>query len=199
MKKVLIVSPHFPPLSTPDMHRVRMSSPFFAEFGWQPFVLAVKPDYIDRERDSLLLESLPPTLPVKHVRAVPVSWTRKIGLSDLGLRALPYLYRAGCELIDRHKIDLVYFSTTVFTTMPLGHVWERQFGIPYVLDLQDPWTGDYYEKKAKAERPPKYRLSRHLHRRLESWTMRRVGGVIAVSESYHTSLRQRYAWILESL
>jgi hypothetical protein len=199
MKKILIVSPHFPPLSTPDMHRVRISIPFFAEFGWQPVVLAVEPDDTGRERDLLLLESLPSTLPVKHVRAVPASWTRKIGFSDLGLRSLPNLYRAGRELIDKHKVELIYFSTTVFMTMPLGRMWEREFGIPYVLDLQDPWVSDYYEKKAKSERPPKYRLSSYLHRRLESWTMRRVGGIVAVSESYHSSLRQRYDWIPESL
>src|SRR5437763_7733365 len=142
MKKVLIISPHFPPLSTPDMHRVRMSAPFFADFGWQPVVLAVEPDYTERERDPLLLESVPSTLPVKRVRAIPASWTRKIGFSDVGLRSLPYLYRAGRELIDKHKIELIYFSTTVFSTMPLGRVWEREFGVPYVLELQDPWVTD---------------------------------------------------------
>ena len=199
MKKVLIVSPHFPPLSTPDMHRVRMSAPFFEEFGWRPLVLAVEPEYTERERDQLLLESLPPALPVRRVRAVPASWTRRLGFSDVGLRSLPYLYRAGRELIAKHKVELVYFSTTVFMTMPLGRLWESEFGVPYVLDLQDPWVGDYYERRPEAERPPKYRLARGLHRRLESWTMRKVGGVVAVSESYHSSLRERYEWIPESL
>ena len=41
VKKVLIVSPHFPPLNAPDMQRVRMSLPYFAAEGWEPVVLAL--------------------------------------------------------------------------------------------------------------------------------------------------------------
>ena len=44
MKRVLIVSPSFPPISAADLHRVRTSLPFYREFGWQPFVLAVGAD-----------------------------------------------------------------------------------------------------------------------------------------------------------
>ncbi|EFA71936.1 hypothetical protein CRD_02454 [Raphidiopsis brookii D9] len=30
--------------------------------------------------------------------------------------------------------------------MALGRIWHDKFNIPYVLDFQDPWLSDYYEK-----------------------------------------------------
>lgn len=34
MKRVLIISPHFPPINAPDMQRVRMSLPYYKDMGW---------------------------------------------------------------------------------------------------------------------------------------------------------------------
>ncbi|MEO8204529.1 MAG: hypothetical protein ABI615_00005, partial [Chthoniobacterales bacterium] len=59
MKKVLIVSPHFPPVNAPDMQRVRMALPYFTEFGWEPTVLCVDEDYVEAGRDPYLERSLP--------------------------------------------------------------------------------------------------------------------------------------------
>ena len=36
MRRVLLVSPHFPPTNAPDHQRVRMSLPFYREHGWAP-------------------------------------------------------------------------------------------------------------------------------------------------------------------
>ena len=33
MKRLLIISPNFPPLNAADMQRVRMSLPYFKDFG----------------------------------------------------------------------------------------------------------------------------------------------------------------------
>ncbi len=34
MKRVLIISPHFPPINAPDCQRVRMSLPYYRRYGW---------------------------------------------------------------------------------------------------------------------------------------------------------------------
>jgi hypothetical protein len=44
MKKVLIISPNFPPVNGADMHRIRQSLPYVRAWGWQPGVLAVDED-----------------------------------------------------------------------------------------------------------------------------------------------------------
>ena len=195
MKTVLLVSPNFPPTNTPDMQRVRISLPYYRDFGWNPVVLAVEPAHAGRPEDPLLNETIPSDVPVHRVKALPASLTRKIGVGDVGFRAFTFLYREGCRIIREYNIDLVYFSTTVFWTMPLARMWKQKFGVPFVLDMQDPWVSDYYESRPKSNRPPKYQFARRLHRRLEPWTMRKVDGITAVSEAYHQDLRARYPWI----
>src|SRR5947208_6428284 len=102
MRRLLIVSPHFPPVNAPDMQRIRMSLPHFAQFGWEPRVLAVDPERVEGMREPLLLETVPADVPVHHASALNARWTRKLGVGALALRALPFLHRAGTRLIREH-------------------------------------------------------------------------------------------------
>src|SRR5262245_6755962 len=199
MRSVLIVSPHFPPVNTPDMHRIRVSLPYFEEFGWNPIVLAVGPDHAGRLVEPLLLETVPSGVMVKRVGALPGRITRKCGIGDVGLRSFYHLLKAGAELISEQKPDLVYFSTSVFWTLPLARIWRQHFDVPVLIDMQDPWVSDYYDSTPKDKRPPKYWLSKRLHGILEPWTMRSVSGVIAVSRAYIDTLESRYNWLEEHL
>jgi hypothetical protein len=194
-RTLLIVSPHFPPINAPDMQRVRMSLPYFEATGWRPVVLAVDPRDVEGVHDELLLETIPPHIPVRRVRALSTRWTRRVGIGNLALRAWPLLYLAGCDLIKKYHVDLVYFSTTMFLALPLGRIWKARLGVPFVVDMQDPWFSDYYEKTPQAMPPPKYGLARQLHRHLEPWTMQAVAGLIAVSDDYITTLHHRYPWL----
>ncbi|XHR93523.1 hypothetical protein ACFJIV_24885 [Mucilaginibacter sp. UC70_90] len=61
-KKLLIISPYFPPVNAADMQRVRMSLPYFAACGWEAEVVTIDDQYTDMAKDELLLQSLPRTL-----------------------------------------------------------------------------------------------------------------------------------------
>jgi hypothetical protein len=196
-KNLLIVSPNFAPSNTPDQHRVRISLPYLKEFGWRPIVLAVEPTLVEAKEDPLLLQSIPGDVPVYRVKAFDQKRTRVLGLGNLGLRSLPFVLPRGRKLIKEHAIDLVYFSTTVFAVMPAGRIWRESTGIPFVLDIQDPWLSTYREGKPKNERPPKYWFSHTLDKLLEPWTMRKVSGLTVVSRAYAETLRSRYPWIAE--
>lgn len=200
MRQVLIVSPHFPPINAPDHQRVRMSLPHFEEFGWQPTVLAVKPEYVEGKEDKLLLQSVPEEARVIRTKALPFRQTRRLGLGNLGLRALPFLRTAGDELLKKNRFDLVYFSTTMFPVMALGPHWLSKWRVPYVLDFQDPWLSDYYDAPG-APPPPggklKHGMTMSLARLLEPHAMRRVGHVISVSPAYPQTLLARYPWLKE--
>jgi len=196
MPRVLIVSANFPPLNTPDMQRVRMSLPHFVDAGWEIVVLTVD----DREPmaplEPELLETIPAAVKVVRARAFSRHWSKWIGVNNLGLRTLPFLYATGCQLLRAEQFNLVYFSTTQFVLFPLGRLWRWEFDVPYVIDLQDPWLNDYYSQPG-APRPPggwKYIFSNGTAKVLERWTMRRVAHVISVSERYLVTLQQRYPW-----
>jgi hypothetical protein len=192
---VLIVSPHFPPVNAADMHRVRVSLPHFAGFGWQPHVLAVDAaSQHDVVQDPLLERTLPADVPVTRVSALPLGLTRPFGIGNVAIRAFGQLYRSGARLIRDEHIDLVYVSTTMFVAMALGRLWKRRFGVPYVLDMQDPWVSDYQPAEA-TPRGGKHGLASRLHAVLEPFTMRAVDGLIAVSPAYTATLQRRYPGI----
>jgi glycosyltransferase involved in cell wall biosynthesis len=135
-------------------------------------------------------------VPVHRVGALPARFTRLAGLGNLAYRAWFSLSTAGARLLREQKFDLVYFSTTQFVITALGPRWFREFGVPYVIDLQDPWRTDYYERPG-APRPPggwKYRFARWQAARLEEPAWRSAAGFIAVSEDYLVELRRRYPW-----
>jgi hypothetical protein len=71
----------------------------------------------------------------------------------------------------------------------------RQHNVPYVLDFQDEWAGDYY-RDHPAVRPPggrfKYRISHVLGRWQEGATVRRAAQIVSVSARYNLNLRARH-------
>ena len=192
MKKLLIISPYFPPANAADMQRVRMSLPYFKEFGWEAEVVSCHPKFYDISIDELLLESIPKKTKVHYVNAFNKKLTSKLGLGSLALRSLWFYTKKVNQLLKENKFDLIYFSTTQFPVCVLGAYWKKKFGIPYVIDMQDPWHSDYYQDKPKHQRPPKYWLSYRLNKYLEPIAMKSVDGLIAVSEKYNTDLKNRY-------
>lgn len=192
MKRVLIISPYFAPCNAADMHRVRMSLPFFKNYGWQPTVLTVDEVYADMATDELLLQSIPADAAVYKIDALSKKWTVKLGLGSLALRSLLHLQKGGNRLLRREKFDLIYFSTTQFPVCILGPYWKKKFGVPYVIDMQDPWHSDYYQSKPKSERSPKYWFSYRLNKWTEPVAMKDADGLIAVSQAYIDELQQRY-------
>src|SRR5512142_3135319 len=103
MRRVLFVTPHFPPDSSAGAHRVRLLAPHLAAHGWEPTVLTVDPRDYEGSVDGALAELVPPTVEVVRVRALPARSTRRLGFGDLGLRAFASLGRAARRLLDeRH-------------------------------------------------------------------------------------------------
>jgi glycosyltransferase involved in cell wall biosynthesis len=193
MKRVLIISPHFPPVNSADMHRVRQSLPYFREFGWEPVVIAVEEAFVESySTDPLLLHTIPDNIEVHKVKAWKAGATRKIGLGSLSMRAYFFFQKKGDELLRRRKFDLVYFSTTAFHVMALGPRWKKKFGVPFILDIQDPWRSDFYLDKPKSERPPKFLISYTIDKYLEARTVPRADGIISVSQGYCDTFVDRY-------
>ncbi|MCQ6957293.1 hypothetical protein [Mucilaginibacter aquariorum] len=195
MKKLLIISPYFPPANAADMQRVRMSLPYFAAYGWDAEIVMVDEKYADIIHDKLLLKSIPTDLKIHKVKALKKSLTSKLGLGSIALRSLWFYKQKVNELLKANKYDLVYFSTTQFPVCVLGPYWKKRFGVPYIIDMQDPWFSDYYQNKPKDQRPPKYWFSYRLNKYLEPIAMKSADGLISVSDDYISDLKKRYPGI----
>ena len=199
MKKVLIISPRFPPVNAADMHRVRHSLPYFRDFGWEATVLAVDPARVEGEREERLCDTYPSNADVRRVDALPQEWTWRIKVGNLALRALPCYLQQGSSIIRREDIDLVYFSTTAFPILALGRYWKLRFGTPYVIDMQDPWYSGTHDPDEAPALFSKAWLARQLSRVLEPITMEDVDGLISVSQGYCDILQSEYNRIRPSM
>jgi hypothetical protein len=197
MKRVLIVSPHFPPTNAADMHRVRMVLPYLRENGWEAEVIAAIPGAVAAPRDEWLADGLPSDVPVHRVKALGLGWSRVPGLGTLGFRALPAVLRKGNELLSDKRFDLVYFSSTQWPVHLAGPKWKKRHGVSFAMDYQDPWVNDYYDKHPEVMPPGgrfRYGLSAALSRWMEPRVLRRCAGYTAVSEAYPRDLNRRYPW-----
>jgi hypothetical protein len=69
--------------------------------------------------------------------------TRPFGFGDLGLRAFTGLRRTCVQLLTCESFDALFI--TIYPTYPalLGPTLKRRFGVPFVLDYQDPWVGSW--------------------------------------------------------
>src|SRR5262249_21478598 len=141
MRRVLMVSPHFPPDSSAASHRVRLLAPHLPDAGWTPTVLTVTASAYEGRLDPDLESLVPPAVRVERVEAWPAATTRRIGFGDLGLRSLTGLRRACRTLLARERFDALFI--TIYPTYPalLGPPLKRRFRVPFVLDYQDPWVG----------------------------------------------------------
>ena len=70
MRRVLIISPYFPPSNAADMQRVRTSLPYFKQFGWDPEVVTVDERYSEMVKDGLLTQSLPQDIKIHRVNVL---------------------------------------------------------------------------------------------------------------------------------
>lgn len=177
------------------MQRVRMSLMYFAQFNWEAEVVVVDEHFVDIVKDPFLLESVPKDLKVHRVSAFSKKWTSKLGLGSIALRSLLHYKKKVDDLLKSKKFDLIYFSTTQFPVCVLGSYWKQKYGVPYVIDMQDPWHSDYYLTRPKSERPPKYWFSYRLNKYLEPLAMKNVDGLISVSANYIDTLKRRYPQI----
>ena len=161
MKNLLIISPTFVPNNAVDMHRVRQGVNYWKDFGWNPIIVGVEPNFTEFPKEDILLKTIPKDLEIHHVKAFSTKYTRKIGLGDLGLRSMYFYCKKVNQIIKQKKkegnpIELIYFSTTVFPICVLGAYWKKKFDVPYIIDMQDPWHSEYYLSRPKSERPAKF-------------------------------------------
>ncbi len=84
MKKILIISPHFPPSNLAAVHRSRLFAMHLPSYNWDPVILSVHEKYYEEALDYNLEKLLPENLRIEKVSAFNATKPRLIG--DIGLR-----------------------------------------------------------------------------------------------------------------
>jgi hypothetical protein len=195
MARVLMLSPHFPPDTSAGAHRARLLAPHLRRYGWEPTVVTVDPRDYEGRLDPGLAALVPEDLRVVRCRAWPAALTRLAGVGDLGLRAFAGLSRTCARLLESERFDALFI--TIYPTYPalLGPSLKRRFGVPFVIDYQDPWVGAWGLTVGGGRGGRldwRSRASRLLASRLEPRAVRAADAITAVSEETYRELWRRY-------
>lgn len=141
MKKILIISPHFPPSGLAAVHRSRLFAQHLPSFGWEPVILTVHEKHYEEQYDWDLVKLLPENLRIEKVNAFPVTKPRLIG--DIGLRGFIQLTLKVLSLIKQEKFSFLYIPIPSFYVSMIGRIAHARTGISYGIDYIDPWVHNF--------------------------------------------------------
>jgi hypothetical protein len=188
LKKALLISPYFIPSNLAGVQRTRLMAGSLREFAWEPVIVTVDPAQFEEQCDTASLALLPKDLRIERVGAMPAAICRPLGFGDVSLRAQWTMRRRVAEIIRREKVDLIFATVLPGYTSLVGAWAKRKFGLPFVLDYQDPWVS------ARDKGQPRFSkagLAHWLAMRLEPGVVSCADALTAVSDDTLGTLRER--------
>ena len=160
MKKVLFITYFFPPLGGAGVGRTLKFAKYLPEFGWQPIIISAA-ETVNYGKDYSSLQEIPKEIEVHkigHREPKYKEWqyacTRlKINFDfpDVFKTWYSPAYREAKGILQEEKIDLLFSSSSPYTSHFIAMKLKREFNIPWVADFRDPWSGNdilnlYYDK-----------------------------------------------------
>lgn len=172
MKKVLIISYHFPPSTAIGGLRTCGLTKYLHEFGWDAIVLTKKMSGHSNIRNKILhtrfsehdsvvslkkVLGLNTSIPIK--RSNSITDKNKISLKYKILRffvyeivAYPdkhkgwykYAVEVGNELFENEKIDAIISSSSPEISHIIANNLKLKYAVPWIADLRDLWTQNHY-------------------------------------------------------
>lgn len=186
MKRILIITPHYPPSNLAAVHRSRLFAQHLFSFGWEPIILMVHEDFYEEQLDWNLHDHLPSSQRIEKVQAYKITKPRLIG--DIGLRAYFQLRRRALELIKLNKIVFVYIPIPSFYTALIGPYLYEKTGVKYGIDYIDPWVHQFPGSDKYLSR---HWFSTQLAKFLEPIAVKYASLITGVSEGYFKPVLER--------
>lgn len=182
-KKILIISPHFPPSNLTAVHRARLFAQSLPKFGWTPIILTVDESFYEEKPDYNLLKLVSKGTRIEKVRARKVQSPRIIG--DIGLRAFYSTYKRAKQIISQEKIDFLYIIIPSFYGALWGRLLHKSTGIKYGIDYIDPWVHVFPGSDKMFSRAW---FATHLSKILEPLAVKKASFISGVAESYYKDI-----------
>lgn len=190
-RKCIIVAPYFPPSSLAGVHRPRHLAKHLPEHGWIPTILAVAPTHYIEANDDALAAMVPSSVDIRRVGALSAAFTGVVGIREISLRSWFGLRRALDEMLGTGEYAAVLITGSPYFPMLFSKRIERRYGVPVVLDFQDPWVSNWGAKQPFGS---KVGISHWLAKRLEPVAMRHCSWVTSVSKVQNRQMAERYPW-----
>ncbi len=152
-----MVSAFFPPIGGVGVQRITKFVRHLPELGWNPIVLTV-PTYSTRmPKDPSMINDVPESIKIyrpffyNYRKIVPGEInklinpiTKRIFYPDLYVPWNYFVFRTVEKIIKKQKIDVAFFNLSPFSTMLLAEKIKREFHLPVILNLRDPFSFNNY-------------------------------------------------------
>lgn len=189
MKRVLIVSPYYPPGPTACAHRARHLAKHLEHYGWRPVVLCVDEKFLEEDLDFGLMAITSPNVEIVKCGAFPARYFRPFGFGEVTLRSW-FAMRADIKrLLTDRSFDVVLFTGSHFYSMLHATFVKKHFRIPVVLDFQDPWVSAWGRSRPRLS---KAGVAHRLATLLEPTAVAAADFITSVSETQNADMRARY-------
>lgn len=145
MKKLLLITYHFPPSAASGAFRLLGFARHLPRSGWQPIVIA-PPTLPWEPVDARLAEQIPAEAmvePVPYPAGAP-KLLRKFAQYAIWL---PRAWSACKRLAALHRPDVILTSGPPHCVHLLGQWLQQATGLPWVADFRDPWITDGNNRK----------------------------------------------------
>lgn len=186
MKRLALVTGHFPPSNLVGAQRARLWSRYLPEFGWQPIIVTGDPARYEERPDPDLERLVAPGLEVIRVPTMSTRPVRLVG--DIGVRAFRGCHRVLADLAARREIDFVLITIPSNFLAPVGRLIQRRYGVPFGIDYQDPWINRWPGVDVPFSRAwGSYRLASLL----EPWAVRGASLITGMAPGYVAGMLER--------
>lgn len=186
VKRILIISPHYPPSNLAAVHRTRLFAQHLPALGWDPVILTVDERYYEEVLDWELHKLIQASQRIITVNAFKVGKSRLIG--DIGLRAFFQLRKKALSLLQSEKFDFLYIPIPSFYTALLGPYLHKKTGVNYGIDYIDPWVHEFPGSEKLFSR---HWFSTQLAKLLEPIAVKHASLITGVSEGYYLPVLDR--------
>jgi len=203
LKKVLIVTYHFPPRPTVGSLRPLGLAKYLLEFGWDTTILTARlpgspaPEFevietpykdalgfskkllrLDSEQNLMTqVAQLKKNMHIRSEKSVLdlllKAWGEVTAYPDAQKGWRSYAIKAGNEFLKQEHVDAIISTSSPVTSHIVARALKTEHGIPWVADFRDLWTQNHYY--------PYSRLRRRIERRLELNTLREANALVIVS------------------
>ena len=149
MRRVIIVSYHFPPYGGKAVQRASKLAKYLPDFGWQPVVFTMPLTESGVMMDRTLLDELPSCVEIHRPRYRDLWKLVPHNIRKYLYNPLPDKYRGWANAVESDLIELINKTgaKALISTSPthsaqlLGLAAKEKTGIPWIADFRDQWTG----------------------------------------------------------
>jgi glycosyltransferase involved in cell wall biosynthesis len=152
MKRLLLISYHFPPIASIASLRPLRFVQQLPEYGWNCDVLTVANDR-QYQKDNSLMREKPDNVTIYRANRLPIPKHMKwIARKVFGTKILwynfvddcydwyPFATCTGNKILSENNYDAILATAPPYTSLRVARTLARKAGVPAVADLRDPFT-----------------------------------------------------------